>query len=91
MDVGSGRLQGLLAEAQSTHVLHLSYLGLERVPKEVFAVEGLMRLDLGHNNIQELPEAVGQLARCVSAAKRQETVWHPHSLVSLPAAWRSCG
>ena len=77
MNIGSSRLQGLLEEALQSHVLHLSYCGLERVPEEVFGVEGLVRLDLGHNNIQALPDAIGRLARCVSHTKRQETACTP--------------
>ena len=56
MNVGVPNLQALLAEAATTGVLHLSWLGLHRVPKEVFDLTGLVRLDLGNNDISSLPE-----------------------------------
>ena len=61
MDIGTPRFQSLLQEAADTNALQLPFLGLDRVPAEVFSLTSLVRLDLGHNNIAELPAAIGQL------------------------------
>jgi Leucine-rich repeat (LRR) protein len=48
-------------QAKSTRVLHLSYMGLERVPAQVWTLTDLIRLDLGHNDIRELHPDIGKL------------------------------
>ncbi len=66
MNIGTPRFQSLLEEAAATNALHLPFLGLDRVPSEVFKLTSLIRLDLGQNNISELPEAIGDLKAYVA-------------------------
>ena len=48
-------------QSKATKALHLSGLGLERVPARVWECTWLHRLDLGHNDITELPADIGNL------------------------------
>jgi Leucine-rich repeat (LRR) protein len=64
MDIGADRFQSLLQEAAQSNSLHLPFLGLDRVPHEVFKLTSLVRLDLGHNNISEIPAEIGNLTSC---------------------------
>lgn len=91
MEIGSHRLQALLAQAAQTHVLHLPHLALDRVPREVFSISGLVRLDLGHNNLTTLPDALGQLTSYVSHVKLRETPAGTPLPRAAMADSRSCG
>ena len=48
-------------QAKSTKALHLSCMGFETVPASVWRLTDLVRLDLGHNDITELPSDIGNL------------------------------
>lgn len=50
-----------VAEADTTGYLHLSYMFLAAVPSSALRLTNLTRLDLGFNNLRELPPAIGSM------------------------------
>lgn len=47
--------------AKRSQFLHLSHCGLSSIPPEVFEMSDLVRLDLGHNEITEIPDEISRL------------------------------
>ena len=44
-------------------MLHLSHLGLEEIPQDVFSLTNLVRLDIGWNQIVRVPDDIAQLSK----------------------------
>lgn len=64
--------------------LHLTMLGLYRVPEHVFSLGHLIRLDLGYNELSELTPLVGQLAHL-------EQLWlNDNPIEALPTEIQFC-
>ena len=64
----------------STQYLHLSSLGLEIFPVEAQLYTSLTRIDLGDNNISELPRSIGNHPSLsdLAVAHNQLTRVHPN-------------
>ncbi len=56
-------LAAAFEQAKATGALYLSHLGLSRIPVQVWALTDLVRLDLGHNDITELPSDIARLTK----------------------------
>ena len=70
--------------ARRSKTLHMSMLSLTAVPSEVWNIAGLVRLDLGHNELPRLPPSVAQLSGL-------EQLWLNHNpLDDLPAEIELC-
>ena len=64
--------------------LHLTMLGLYRLPDHVFTLSHLLRLDVGHNELSELSPAIGQLAKL-------EELWlNDNPIAALPTEIQFC-
>lgn len=47
--------------SQTTRLLNLSFKFILNFPPEIFGVEALRELNLGHNNIEYIPEEIASL------------------------------
>jgi hypothetical protein len=56
-------LASLLAEGERTGWLHLSKLNITEIPRQVFQLKNLVRLDLGYNLIHSIPSDIGKLSK----------------------------
>jgi len=65
-----------LEQAAKSGVLHLSHLDLEEIPKEVFSLTNLVRLDVGWNQIRCVPDEIAQLSKL-------EELWLNNNPVSI--------
>mmetsp|Transcript_16873 Transcript_16873/g.21907 ORF Transcript_16873/g.21907 Transcript_16873/m.21907 type:complete len:400 (-) Transcript_16873:55-1254(-) len=74
-----------LEQAKRTRVLHLAMAQLPQVPRIIFSqLQGLLRLDLAYNAIEELPPEIGQLTAL-------EQLWLNHNpLHTLPPELHLC-
>lgn len=50
-------------QARRTGCLHLSHCGLDKIPPEVFEMTDLVRLDLGWNELTEIPDEIAELGK----------------------------
>ncbi|GBG32967.1 Leucine-rich repeat protein lrrA [Hondaea fermentalgiana] len=75
-------------QAKTSRTLHLAFFGLSRLEEKLIlspALSGLVRLDVGHNDLETLPKEVAKLARL-------EQLWvndNPR-LSSLPSDLTHC-
>ncbi|RQM29810.1 hypothetical protein B5M09_002273 [Aphanomyces astaci] len=75
-----------LEEAKYTGLLHLAQKRLRSVPADLFRLNfsALFRLDLGFNQIQTLPDAIGQLTSL-------DSLWlNDNPITSLPTSIYKC-
>ena len=70
-------------QARGTGALYLSHMGLSRVPAQVFALTDLVRLDLGFNDLTELPPDIARLTNL-------EELWLNGACAVTSICWRCC-
>ncbi len=59
----TAELVAAFEQAKLTGALYLSHMGLTKVPAQVFALTDLTRLDLGFNDLTELPADIARLTK----------------------------
>ena len=73
------QLASMLAEASRTGWLHLSMLGLDHIPHQVFKLKNLTRLDLGYNSIEVIPDEIGECRVLTPTPSYTQTDRHTHT------------